>query len=486
MASLSKVECIFHEETMTIMDWIAGAMASAFCLHNKPTVASIRTMVPEEHASMTTTLEHFKSHEAPSTMNMPSGRSTAPAVQAIIVNCVFVVNPQLAAIIGDKLEVVMARLEDSQATCPTHREVIPAAIARPIATCVTIVHIVFPSSKVRSATVQVLTTTSLAKIESILHEEAVAVGNRIVFLGAVLSAFCTHNKPTVASIRSMVPEKHTCMTTLLKHLKSHQTPSSTHMWSGRSTAPAVQAIIVNCVSIVNPQLAPIIGDKLEVVVARLEDSQAACPTHCEVIPAAITRPIATSVTIVDIVFPASKIWSATVQVLATATLAKIEGILHEEAMAISDLIIGFLLPATSPHNSPSVASIGTMIPEENPSMTTTLEHLKSHKPPASTHMRPGLSITPAMQAIIVNCVPIVNPQLAPIIGDKTEVVMARLEDSQASRPTNSEVVPAAIARPIATCVTIVHIVFPASQIRFATLQVLTTTSLAEVEGILHE
>jgi len=93
MASLSKVECIFHEQTMAISDLVARAVASAFCLHNKPTVASIRTMVPEEHTSMTTTLEHFKSHETPSTMNMPSGRSTAPAVQAIIVNCVSVVNP---------------------------------------------------------------------------------------------------------------------------------------------------------------------------------------------------------------------------------------------------------------------------------------------------------------------------------------------------------------------------------------------------------
>merc|ERR1719424_1929475 len=111
---------------------------------------------------------------------MPSGRSTAPAVQAIIVNGVPIVNPQLAAIIRNKLEVVMARPEDSQAAGPSHCEVIPATIARPIAAGITIVHIVFPTRKVRPATFQVLTTTSLAKVESIFHEEASAISNRIV------------------------------------------------------------------------------------------------------------------------------------------------------------------------------------------------------------------------------------------------------------------------------------------------------------------
>jgi hypothetical protein len=39
------------------------------------------------------------------------------------------------------------------------------------------------------------------------------------------------------------------------------------------------------------------------------------------------------------VFPASKIRSATVQVLTATSLAKVEGIFHEETMAIRDLII---------------------------------------------------------------------------------------------------------------------------------------------------
>jgi hypothetical protein len=48
------------------------------------------------------------------------------------------------------------------------------------------------------------------------------------------------------------------MTTTLKHFEPHKMPSSTHVPSGNSTAPSMQAIIVNRVSIVEPELAPIV------------------------------------------------------------------------------------------------------------------------------------------------------------------------------------------------------------------------------------
>jgi hypothetical protein len=60
----------------------------------------------------------------PATADVPSGLSIAPTVQTVIVDCVLVVNPQLAAIIGDNAEMVMSCPEDSQAACPTHSEVI--------------------------------------------------------------------------------------------------------------------------------------------------------------------------------------------------------------------------------------------------------------------------------------------------------------------------------------------------------------------------
>jgi hypothetical protein len=76
-------------------------------------------------------------------------------------------------------------------------------------------------------------------------------------------------------------------------------------------------------------------------------------------------------------------------------LTKVERILPEETMAICDGIAADTT-AASTHYSPPVASIGTMIPEKHPSMTSTLEHLKSHKTPSGTDVRPGLAIAPTM------------------------------------------------------------------------------------------
>jgi hypothetical protein len=56
-----------------------------------------------------------------------------------------------------------------------------------------------------------------------------------------------------------------------------------------------------------------------------------------------------------------------------------------------------------------------MVPEEHASMAAALKHLQSYQMPTGTHMRSGLSIAPAMQAVVVNCVSVVDPQLAPII-----------------------------------------------------------------------
>ena len=168
-----------------------------------------------------------------------------------------------------------------------------------------------------------------------------------------------------------------------------------------------------------------------------------------------TRPLAACVAIVHDVLPASHIRFATVQVLASPTLAKVEGVLPEETSTICDLIRD-MASATCANNNPSIASIGTMVPEKHPSMATTLKHLKSHQTPSSAHVWSGLSIAPAMQAIVVDCVPIVNPQFAAIIRDNAEMVMACLEDSQAARPTHSEVIASGKTRPLTSCVAIVY------------------------------
>jgi hypothetical protein len=136
-------------------------------------------------------------------MNMPSGRSTAPTVQAVIVNCVPIVNPQLASIIGDKLKVVMARPEDSQAASPAHSEVIASSEPRPRATCVAIVHSMFPTGHVWSAPIQILAPTTLTKVESILPEEPGAICRT---MATTTKTTGPHNSPSVASVKTMVPE----------------------------------------------------------------------------------------------------------------------------------------------------------------------------------------------------------------------------------------------------------------------------------------
>ena len=151
-----------------------------------------------------------------------------------------------------------------------------------------------PASHVRLATVQVRAMAALTEVEDVLPEETIAIRR---FMPSVL-ATCTYNSPFVSSIETFVPEQHPSCTTMLKHLKSHKMPPSSKMLGGLLIAPAVQAIVVDCVPIVNPQLAPIIGENAEAVIACLEDSQTACPTHGKVIASAKTGPSATCVAIV--------------------------------------------------------------------------------------------------------------------------------------------------------------------------------------------
>ena len=153
----------------------------------------------------------------------------------------------------------------------------------------------FPTSHIWTATVQILASSTLTEVEDIFSEETMAICDTVR-----LSPTCTRNSPTVSSVRAMVPEKHASMTTTLEHLKSHKMPPCTNMPSGVAGAPSVQAIIVNGISIVNPELASIIRDNLEVVVTCPEDSESASPTHSEVIASMESRPFSTRVAIVHI------------------------------------------------------------------------------------------------------------------------------------------------------------------------------------------
>jgi len=160
-------------------------------------------MVPEEHASMPALLKHLKSNQTPPSTNMPFGLTIAPTVQTIVVNCVFIVNPQLAPIVRVKAKMVMACLEDSQATCPTHSKVIASRKPGPPATCVAIIHILFPACHVRFAASQIVAPTSLTKVEDILPEETIAISGA---MSGGSSATSAYNGPKIARIWTSVPE----------------------------------------------------------------------------------------------------------------------------------------------------------------------------------------------------------------------------------------------------------------------------------------
>ena len=81
------------------------------------------------------------------------------------------------------------------------------------------------------------------------------------------AATCTRNNPSVPSVRTMVPEEHPSMAAMFEHLEPHKMPTSTNVLSDLPIAPTVQAIVVDCITVVDPQVAPIIGDNAEMVVA---------------------------------------------------------------------------------------------------------------------------------------------------------------------------------------------------------------------------
>jgi len=211
----------------------------------------------------------------------------------------------------------MACPTDFQFACPTHSEVIASRKTTPFAVCVAIVHCLDFASHVWSTPFQVLAPPALPKVEDLLPEARASAIER------------ARNPPSVSSIRASVPEQHPCMTTTLKHLHPDSLRPRTKMLDGLPIPPAVQAIVVNCVSIVDPQLAPIIGDNAEPVVTGLADSQRACPSHCEVIAPSKTTPFPVCVAVVHHLDSASRVWSAAIQILAPTALPKVKDLLQE-------------------------------------------------------------------------------------------------------------------------------------------------------------
>jgi hypothetical protein len=90
---------------------------------------------------MTTVLEELDSHGVPSATVMPSNHPAAPAAQAVIVGRVAVVDPELASIIGDELDMVPSSTPNEHPACPTRSKGNSAAPAAPPAACVAVAHL---------------------------------------------------------------------------------------------------------------------------------------------------------------------------------------------------------------------------------------------------------------------------------------------------------------------------------------------------------
>jgi hypothetical protein len=127
------------------------------------------------------------------------------------------------------------------------------------------------------------------------------------------------------------------MTTMFKHFNSDEVPSAN---TPRSfpIAPTMQAIIVDRVTVINPKLASIVRNDAETIVAFPEKSHTTCPTGSEVIISSEARPSAPGVPVVNRVTPTSHVGPAMIQILAPTTLAKVEGIFHEQTSTISGSI----------------------------------------------------------------------------------------------------------------------------------------------------
>jgi hypothetical protein len=115
-----------------------------------------------------------------------------------------------------------------------------------------------------------------------------------------------------------------------------------------------------------------------------------------------------------------------------------------------------------------------------------LKHLKPHEVPSTTKIPIGLTITEAVQAIIVDCVAAGDPQLTSIVGNNTVPVMAAPRDSHASCPTHSEMISPFKTRPVVTRIPIPNHLTPTSHVRFPTVQIWNATTLPEVEGVFPE
>jgi hypothetical protein len=210
------------------------------------------------------------------------------------------------------------------------------------------------------------------------------------------------------------------MTTMFKHFNSDEVPSAN---TPRSfpIAPTMQAIIVDRVTVANPQLASIIRDDAESIIPRSEKSHTTSPTSGKVITSRKMRPSSICVPVVHYTSPTSHVRPSATQTRASTTLAEVERIQPVNTITIHSAVA---TKAFGARDSPSISCVGSTVPKQHTSRTTTFEKFHSHNMPPTVKTSARLPIAPTMQTIVVNSVPIVDPQFATIIRYDSELILA--------------------------------------------------------------
>jgi len=90
---------------------------------------------------MASFLEHLCLEGVSSRTQTPASALASPAMKAIVVHNLAIINPHLATVVRVCPESIAPRFLDLQATCPTHSKVVALAEAREIATSVAVVRL---------------------------------------------------------------------------------------------------------------------------------------------------------------------------------------------------------------------------------------------------------------------------------------------------------------------------------------------------------
>merc|ERR1712054_360841 len=296
-AALAEIVHVLHEQAMAVCVSVAPVATG---IQHSPVVASVRALITQQDASMATMFEELHPEQAPSCMNVPRGFAIPPAVAPIIVDGVPVVDPQLGTVIGNEREPVTASAVEPDTAGPAHSKVVGTRESRPPATCVAVVDVVPPPRHVRPPVGKMWHTAALTEIEGILPEQAMAVYDSVA--DAPVATGIQHS-PAVVGVWATITQQDASMATTFEELHPEHAPSCMNVPRGFAIPPAVEPIIVDGVTVVDPQLGTVIGNEREPVMASAVEPDTAGPFHSKVVGTSESRPLAICVAVVDVVLP---------------------------------------------------------------------------------------------------------------------------------------------------------------------------------------